>query len=120
MHTLILSEGEWDPDQGTFHKLILSDCELDPDQGTYFIESTDPIFHNFVRDHVFLLDLNWIKADYECYDYGGYNPYQYYIEVNSRCLQGGECENYGKCEFVIDFKNKYISVKAIDKILKEL
>ena len=93
MHTLILSEGEWDPDQGT-----------------YFIESTDPIFHNFVRDHVFLLEENWINADCE-----GYDHYHYCIEVDSGCLQGKECNNYGRCEFVIDFKNKYISVKAIDK-----
>ncbi len=57
------------------YKLILSDCELDPDQGTYFITSTDPIFNNFVRDHVYLLDLNWIQADHVGYEYGGYDPY---------------------------------------------
>ncbi len=58
MHTLILSDCELDPHHLTMHKLILSDGELDPDQGTYFIESTDPIFHNFVSDHVYLFDLD--------------------------------------------------------------
>ncbi len=115
MHTLILSDCELDPDQGTMHKLILSDCELDPDQGTYFIESTDPIFNNFVRDHVYLLDLNWIQADHVGYEYGGYDPYNYCIEVSSSCLHhDGKRDNYGRCEFVLDFKNKYISVKSIN------